>query len=252
MAINSRLRTTLLTGLAVIVIAIAAALVIAGGDDDDGGADDTAASGASDPTVSSQPSHEAKPEPTKAPKKDKGDKSERPNEAGPTVARQRFCPDLDPDAVSDTLGRDGLVVLADHRPGDSYPLGAGQGDAVSEQWTCTIGEESGTALAVTWSIWGEPASQKLLDARLSSQQAQLGGEACASTADDALGPETSGIDCAPEQDGSTPAFAAVSRMAVVGDSLLECFLGSTDTDDMPTLQAAAPELCGMFLSAVSG
>lgn len=172
------------------------------------------------------------------------DKSEKPDATddtgatGERVARERFCPDLDPGEIGSKLGLDGLEVVVDTEPG--------QGG--SQYWTCTIGQSTGTSVGVTLNILDAAADPSSVAATLNSFSTSLGPENCTDVGDEALGPGTRGVDCSGTSSGT--GFTMVARAVVVGGTQIECLLASYGPDDLANLQRSAPDICALFRAQV--
>jgi hypothetical protein len=168
---------------------------------------------------------------------EKPDATENPGTTGETVARERFCPDIDPEEIGSILGIDGLEVVVDTEPGEASPY-----------WTCTIGQASGTSMGVTMNLLDAEADPATAAATLDDYASGLGPENCTDLRDETLGPGTRGVDCSGTSSGTS--FTMVARAVVVGGTQIECLLASYRADDLADLQAAAPEICGLFRDRV--
>ena len=165
------------------------------------------------------------------------DATENPGSTGDTVAHERFCPDIDPEEIGSILGIDGLEVVVDTEPGQASPY-----------WTCTIGQASGTSIGVTMNLLDAEADPATVASTLDDYASGLGPENCTELGDETLGAGTRGVDCSGISSGTS--FTMVARAAVVGDTQIECLLASYRADDLADLQAAAPEICGLFRDRV--
>lgn len=219
-----------------VAVATVALLAGCGGEDEPVAAPETGSSESSD-----GPSEPSSSEPA-----GRAGRSQSPGapdgvEEARTVAREAFCSELDPEAIAAALGLDDVQVLVDEGSTPEAP-----------RWACTIGQSSGSSVGVTWTLHDRNARAADIRATLDTQLAALGADNCEAVADTALGAGTQGVDCDRGGSGSDAAsmgFAAVSRAAVVDDTLLECFLASTSADDLSRLTTAAPAVCGMLLDA---
>jgi hypothetical protein len=168
---------------------------------------------------------------------EKPDASENADSTGGTVAHERFCPDIDPEEVGSILGVDGLEVVVDTEPGQPSPY-----------WTCTIGQASGTSIGVTMNLLDADANPATVAATLDDYASGLGADNCTNLRDETLGAGTRGVDCSGTSSGTS--FTMVARAVVVGGTQIECLLASYRADDLGDLQAAAPEICGLFRDRV--
>jgi hypothetical protein len=168
-------------------------------------------------------------------------------DTGGAVTRDKFCSGIDPQQVSDLIGVDDLAVIGDYAPGDEISGGAGAAPTVSQTWTCTIGQQSGS-IGVTFNIGNFEAKPKDGGAALTNLSGVLGAENCAAVDDEALGSGTSGIDCSGTISGT--GFAMAARSVVVDGTELDCQLASSGSEDIESLSRAAPEVCALFLDAV--
>jgi hypothetical protein len=85
-------------------------------------------------------------------------------------------------------------------------------------------------------------------ATLDDYASGLGPENCTNLDDETLGAGTRGVDCSGTSNGTS--FTMVARAVVVGGTQIECLLASYRADDLADLQAAAPEICGLFRDRV--
>ncbi len=168
---------------------------------------------------------------------EKPDTTENAGTTGATVARERFCSDIDPEEIGSVLGIDGLEVVVDTEPGQASPY-----------WTCTIGQASGTSIGVTMNLLDAQADPATVAATLDDYASGLGPENCTDLRDESLGAGTRGVDCSGTSSGTS--FTMVARAAVVGGTQIECLLASYRADDLADLQVAAPEICGLFRERV--
>ena len=168
-------------------------------------------------------------------------------EAG-TVARAAFCDDIDPAAVADLLDIDEAEVIADYEPGDEIPAGDGVAPVVAPYWTCTIGTTSGAAIGATWNVGNVDAQPADAQTNLERQTIALGSDGCADVEDETLGAGTRGIDC--EGDAGGTRFVLAARSVVVDGTQLDCSIASTGDDELATIVAAVPEVCGLFRDLV--
>lgn len=163
--------------------------------------------------------------------------TEGTGDAGETVARERFCPELDPEEIGSILGIEGLETVVDTEPGERSPY-----------WTCTIGQTTGSSLGVTLNLLDAEASSATVTSTLDNYASSLGPQSCADVGDEALGAGTRGVDCSGTSSGT--GFTLVARAIAIGGTQIECLMASYSADDLTTLRAAAPEICALFRDLV--
>ncbi len=231
---TSPLRRLALAGAAVLILSSC------------GGADDPETAPTSDATDSSTESSTAPPvapsdDPTGKPRK--SDRPDAPKDSTETedteetVTRARFCSDIDPALLGRILDLDGLKTVVDTVPGQGSPY-----------WTCTIAQTTGTSVGITMNILDEAADPSSVAGFLNTLATSFGPSNCTNVGDEALGAGTGGIDCSGTSSGT--GFTMVARAAIVGGTQIECLLASYGADDLASLRAAAPEVCGLFRARV--
>jgi hypothetical protein len=183
---------------------------------------------------------------------DEGDEGNEEDSSQPSVTREPFCDAIDPSSVADILGLDEGEVLADVKPGDEIKVDPSKPGVASQEWTCTIGQSDDSSIAATWTIRDAAAGSNDPKARMKALRGTLGAKNCEGVDDQALGEGTQGVDCSAAAASSTIGFTIAARAVVIDGTQLECYIASTDPENLPDLTAAAPEICGMFFDVVVG
>lgn len=235
-------------------LAVAAATVLlltSCGSDDSGDDSDTAATSSSSESSTTQSTDDpAAPDATSGTDGTGADPDGTESSGGDSassVARAPFCADIDPGGVGEILGLDGLSVIAQAEPGQEVTPAPGGTPVQSQTWSCTIGQTSGSSIAVTWNLGSAAAQPNDANAIVASVTGSLDPKNCKKLNDDSLGAGTRGADCSGSTDKAGGiGFTLVARALVVDSTLLECYLASTSPDDLGDLKAAAPEICALF------
>jgi len=219
---------------------LAAGLLAGCGSDSDGG-DDDAGSRGDEPVASPAVEDEAEEEAAEPAAKPA---SEAPSEtaAPTTVARERFCPDLDLAALSTASGSSTPATLGmEFEPGETR---FGVGEATG--WICVVNLGPHVLIAAV-------SKQTLTKAEFRNgvyEPDYMGASGKCAKADTAdLAPWAIGYDCAFSGDVEV---AIMVRHAHLDGAAVRCQLQSTDPKDLRTLVAMAPDVCPLVLEAVAG